>query len=73
MNEIIDGYRRTSVKTRDQNKLKLKLGEFENQGEKTKVYQQNGVFYIYVKIEKPLTALDAAPVTEWIPDADNTN
>lgn len=54
MREEIDGYRRTSVKTRDENRLKQKLEEFEERGEKTMVKESAGYYYIYVKKEKPL-------------------
>lgn len=56
MKEEIDGYRRTSVKTRDQEKLKQKIEEFEDRGEKVRVEQSAGYYYLYVKKEKPLTA-----------------
>lgn len=54
MNEEIDGYRRTAVKTRDRDKLERKVDEFKSRGEETKVYESGGYYYLYVKKEKPL-------------------
>lgn len=54
MQEEIDGYRRTSVKTRHKHILKQKLEQFQANGEETKVYESGGYSYIYVKKEKNL-------------------
>lgn len=54
MKEEIDGYRRTSVKTRDKAKLEQKLEEFRARGEEVTVHESAGIYYIYMKKEKPL-------------------
>ena len=56
MKEEIDGYRRTSVKTRDPEKVKQKVEEFEDRGEQPRDEESAGYYYIYEKKEKPLTA-----------------
>ena len=55
MKEITeDGYRRTSYKTRHRERLDQKIEEFEERGEKTKVIESAGVYYLFVKKEKEL-------------------
>lgn len=49
-----EGYRRTSIKTRDAAKLKEKLEMLHAQGEVTKVVEIGGYHIVYVKIEKEL-------------------
>jgi hypothetical protein len=54
MKEEVDGFRRTSVKTRDKDKLRKKLEEFEARGEETKVFVSGGYYYLYIRKDKPL-------------------
>lgn len=54
MKEEIDGYRRTSVKTRDRAKIDQKIEEFEERGKEVIVKESAGYFYLYVKKEQPL-------------------
>lgn len=49
-----DGYRRTSFKNRDRSRLDDKILMFEARGEKTKVIESGGYYYLYVKKEKEL-------------------
>lgn len=52
MQEEINGFRRTSVKTKDKNKIKQKKEEFEERGEEVIVKESAGYYYLYVKKEK---------------------
>lgn len=54
MQEELDGYRRSAVKTRDPEKLKQKVAEFEARGEEVMVLEEAGISYIYLRKEKPL-------------------
>lgn len=54
MQEELDGFRRTAVKTRDPEKLKQKIAEFEARGEEVMVKEEAGISYIYLRKEKPL-------------------
>lgn len=49
MNEYIDGFRRTSVKTKDQTKLREKIEDFEDRGFETMVKKSGGYSYLFVK------------------------
>lgn len=54
MQEEIDGFRRTSIKTRDRSKLNQKIDEFKERGEETMVKTVAGIHYLYIRKEKPL-------------------
>jgi hypothetical protein len=54
MHEEIDGYRRTSFRTKLKHVLSEKLELFKDRGEETTVIESAGYFYIYVKKEQPL-------------------
>jgi hypothetical protein len=49
-----DGFRRTSYKNRDKNKLTPRIKEFQGRGHKTKVFESGGMYYLYVNEEKEL-------------------
>ena len=42
------------MKTRDKSKLNQRKSELEDRGEETKVMEFSGIYYLYVKKEKPL-------------------
>ena len=52
--ELGEEYRRTSVKTKDLNKLQEKVEYFESRGETVVTRTVGGYHYLYVKKEKPL-------------------
>lgn len=49
LQEIIDGYRRTAVKSRHLSLVKEKAAEYEDRGYKTEIHIMGGYHHLYVK------------------------